>query len=216
MLEAHRAFVFGAKVLHADETPVALLDAGSGKTRRAYVWAYARGAFDSHPGVVYDFCVSRAGRHSVKALGNWSGTLIVDDYAGYDVALKLENRIEAGCLAHCRRKFDELVKIKGSEVAQEAVMRIGRLYKIEREISSLTAQDRLAIRQRIGKPHWDELHVWHQLERQRVPDATTTAKAIDYTLRRWEALTRCLHDGNVVVDNNHIENLMRPWAMACS
>jgi transposase len=213
LLEAHRAFVFGAAVLHADETPVAMLDPGSGKTRRAYVWAYARGAFDQHPGVVYDFCVSRAGRHAVKALGKWSGTLIVDDYAGYDVALKLENRIEAGCLAHCRRKFDELVKIKGSEVAQEAVMRIGRLYKIEREISSQTAHDRLAIRQSIAKPHWDELHVWLQLERQRVPDGTTTAKAIDYTLRRWDALTRCLHDGNVTVDNNHIENLMRPWAM---
>ena len=46
-----------------------------------------------------------------------------------------------------------------------------------------------------------------------MPDGTTTAQAIDYTLRRWEALTRCLHDGNVAVDNNHIENLMRPWAM---
>ena len=92
-------------------------------------------------------------------------------------------------------------------------MRIGRLYKIEREISSLSAHDRLAIRQSIAKPHWDELHVWLQLERQRVPDGTTTAKAIDYTLRRWDALTRCLHDGNVAVDNNHFENLMRPWAM---
>jgi len=213
LLDAHRAFVFGAKVLHADETPVAMLDPGSGKTKRAYVWAYARGAFDPHPGVFYDFCVSRAGRHAADALGKWSGTLIVDDYAGYDQVLKLAERIEAGCLAHCRRKFDELVKIKGSEVAKEAVIRIGRLYKIEREIASLTAQDRLAMRQQVAKPHWDELRIWLQLERQRVPDGTTTAKAIDYTLRRWEALTRCLHDGNVAVDNNHIENLMRPWAM---
>ncbi|MCZ4313768.1 transposase [Comamonadaceae bacterium G21597-S1] len=69
------------------------------------------------------------------------------------------------------------------------------------------------IRKSIAKPSWDELHVWLQLERQRLPDGTTTAKAIDYTLRRWEALTRCLQDGNVTVDNNHIENLMRPWAM---
>jgi transposase len=69
------------------------------------------------------------------------------------------------------------------------------------------------IRQSIAKPLWDELHVWLQLERQRVPDGTTTAKTIDYTLRRWEALTRSLHDGNVAVENNHIENLMRSWAM---
>jgi transposase len=129
----------GSTVLHADETPVAMLDPGSGKTRWAYVSAYTPGAFDPLLGVVYDICVSRAGRHAVKALGNWSGTLIVDDYAGYDVALKLESRVAAGCLAHCRRKFDELIEIKVSEVAQEAVMRIGRLCKIEREISSLSA-----------------------------------------------------------------------------
>jgi transposase len=187
LLDAHRAFVFSCKVLHADETPVAMLDPGSGKTKRAYVGAYARGTFDPHPGVFYNFCVSRAGRHAADALGKWLGTLIVDDYAGYDQVLKLAERTEAGCLAHCRRKFDELLKIKGSEVAKEAAIRIGRLDKIEPETAGLTAQDRLAMRQQVAKPYWDELHVWLQFERQRVPDGTTTAKAIDYTLRRWEA-----------------------------
>ncbi len=53
LYDAHRAFVLGAAVLHADETPVNMLDPGSGKTKRAYVWAYARSAFDALPGVVY-------------------------------------------------------------------------------------------------------------------------------------------------------------------
>ena len=67
---------------------------------QAYVWAYARGAFDPSPGVVYDFCVSRAARHPVAFLDRWSGTLTCDDYAACDVVFKLEDRIEAGSLAH--------------------------------------------------------------------------------------------------------------------
>jgi len=86
-----------------------------------------------------------------------------------------------------------LVKVKGSEVAKEAVIRIGRLYKIEREIAGLTAQDGLDIRQTIAEPHWDELtNLGSNCERRRVPDGTTTAKAIDYRLRRSEALTPLL------------------------
>ena len=67
LFDAHRAFILGARVLHADETPVALLDPGAGKTLKAYVWAYARGAFDPVPGVIYDICISRAARHAVRS-----------------------------------------------------------------------------------------------------------------------------------------------------
>lgn len=69
-----------------------LLDPGAGKTRKAYVWAYARGAFDPIPAVVYDFA---AGRYPIEFLGRWSGTLTCDDYAGYGALLKLHARIEA-------------------------------------------------------------------------------------------------------------------------
>jgi transposase len=169
LLQAHKAFVLSCAVLHADETPVAMLDPGAGKTKRAYVWAYARGAFDPHPGVIYDFRVSRAGRHPQEFLKKWSGTLVVDDFSGYDALLKLEERIEAGCLAHCRRRFDELVKFKGSPVAEEALQRIATLYKIERGVAELSNESRLAIRQQRAKPHWEELHVWLQLQKAAGP-----------------------------------------------
>jgi len=101
LLDAHRAFVFSAKVLHADETPVAMLDPGSGKTKRAYVWAYARGAFDPHAQRCSTTSASAGpGATQQTRSGKWSGTLIVDDYAGYDQVLKVAERIEAGCLAH--------------------------------------------------------------------------------------------------------------------
>ena len=213
LYDAHRAFVLGAAVVHADETPVNMLDPGSGRAKRAYVWAYARSSFDALPGVVYDFCIGRAAKYPIAFLKGWSGTLVCDGYKAYESVFKLETRIETGCMAHARRKFDELIKENQSPVATQAVQRIARLYRIERETKELPAQERLAMRQARAKPLCEELHIWLRLERQRVPDGSAIANAIDYSLKRWAALTAYLVDGNVAIDNNHIENLMRPWAM---
>jgi transposase len=119
-------------------------------------------------------------------------------------------------MAHARRKFDELIKENQSPVAMQAVQRIAWLYRIEKEARALPEHERLAMRQAKAKLLCEELHVWLRLERQRVPDGSAIAGAIDYSLNRWTALTAYLVDGNVAIDNNHIENLMRPWAMACS
>lgn len=213
LYEALREFVLSTRVLHADETPVAMLDPGAGKTHKAYVWAYARGAFDATPAVVYDFSISRAARHPIEFLGRWSGTLTCDDYAGYGSVFKLHGRIEAGCLAHARRKFDELAKAGASQVATQALQRIAWLYRIEQEVAGVSSAERLQARQRRSPPLWDELHAWLRLERARVPDGGGIAAAIDYSLRRWDALGQFLRDGDVAIDNNHIENQMRPWAM---
>jgi transposase len=213
LYDPHLFFVFGSPVLHADETPISLLDPGAGKTKKAYMWAYARGAFDPEPGVVYDFCAGRGGKYPVDFLKGWSGTLLVDDYGGYNAALKLEDRLEAACLAHSRRKFDELVKADASPVAAQAILRIAWLYRIEADARELTPEQRLAMRQERSKPLWEELHVWLQLERRRVPDGSAIANAIDYSLNRWVAHSRFLLDGNVPIDNNHVENQMRPWGV---
>ena len=213
LFDAHRAFVLGAQVLHADETPVRMLDPGAGKTAKAYVWAYARGEHDAIPGVVYDFCVGRGAKYPMAFLDGWSGTITCDDYKGYDAVFRVQGRTEAGCLAHARRKFDELAKANASEVAMQAVQRIAGLYRIEKEAREMTAPDRLCLRQQRSQPLWTELHVWLQLERTRVADGSSIAAAIDYSLKRWQALGRFLLDGTVSIDNNHVENLMRPWAM---
>lgn len=213
LYDAHRAFVLGARVLHADETPVNLLDPGAGKTKKAYVWAYARSGFDALPGVVYDFCAGRGAKYPTAFLNGWSGTLVRDEFKGYDSLMKLDGRTAAGCLAHARRKFDELIKDNQSPVATQAVQRIAWLYRIEQEARDLSAGERLAVRQARAKPLWDELHVWLRLERTRVPDGGAIAGAIDYSLNHWAALTAHLLDGEVPIDNNHVENQMRPWAM---
>jgi hypothetical protein len=192
-----------------------MLDPGAGKTKKAYMWAYARGAFDPEPGVVFDFCLGRGGKYPSEFLKGWSGTLVVDAYAGYDCVLSLEGRSTAFCYAHARRKFDELIKTtpKASPVAAEAIQRIAWLYRIESDARELTCQERLQMRQERSKPLWDQLHLWLKLERTRVPDGGAIAKAIDYSLNRWEGFSRFLLDGDVPLDNNHCENRMRPWAL---
>ena len=86
LYDVHREFVLDAPVLHADETPVDMLDPGAGKTKKAYVWAYARGAFDALPGVAYDFCLGRGAKYPQAFLHGWSGTLVRDEFKGYDSA----------------------------------------------------------------------------------------------------------------------------------
>ena len=134
-------------MLHADETPVAMLDPGAGKTKKAYIWAYARGERSiRRRASIYEFCLgprravpgraSWAHRETVTTAG-WRGTLVRDEYGGYDErrsTRKYPGRIAAGCLAHARRKFDELIKRNASDVAPEAIKRIARIYRVEREL----------------------------------------------------------------------------------
>lgn len=190
-----------------------LLSPGAGKTAKAYVWAYARGEHDGTPGVIYDFCTGRGSKYPAQFLSGWTGTLTCDDYAGYDTVFRREGCMEAGCLAHARRKFDELARANASPVAAQAIQRIARIYRLESQAREMTAADRLAHREQFAGPLWEELKAWMVRERGRVPDGGGIAAALDYSLKRWTALGRFLDDGAVSVDNNHIENLMRPWAM---
>jgi hypothetical protein len=135
------------RVLHADETPVAMLDPGAGKTHRAYLWSYCTTSYESQRLVVFDFAEGRAGRHRWSSCATpgtqaWRGTLVCDDYAGYK-ALFAQGITEAGCLAHARRKFHELWVNHKSTLAEQALALFGRLYEVEREVAALAAEERL-------------------------------------------------------------------------
>ncbi len=212
LVDALKVEVLKHRVLHADETPVAMLKPGDGKTHRAYLWAYAPGAFEGMKAVVYDFCESRAGEHARAFLGAWRGSLTCDDFSGYK-ALIASGVTEVGCLAHARRKFFDLHTANKSQIAEFALQQFARVYDIEREVRELDTTQRRDIRQRQTKPVLDALHQWMLLQRQKVPDGSATAKALDYSLRRWEALTRFVDDGQLPIDNNWIENQIRPIAI---
>lgn len=100
-----------------------------------------------------------------------------------------------------------------SALAGEALPFFGALYAIEREVADLDTAERQRIRQARARPIADALHDWLILQRQQVPEGSAIAKAIDYSLKRWAALTRYLDDGQVPIDNNWVENRIRPVAL---
>ena len=157
-------------------------------------------------------CESRAGEHARHFLGDWKGALVCDDFAGYKVTIA-NGVTEVGCLAHARRKFFDLHAANKSQLAGFALEQFAKVYDIEREVKELNADQRKAIRQQHTKPILDALHQWMTLQRQKLPDSSATAKALDYSLRRWTALTRFVDDGQLPVDNNWIENQIRPIAI---
>jgi transposase len=217
LVDALRTELLKHDVLHADETPVAMLKPGHGKTHRAYLWSYCTTRFNPMKAVVFDFADSRAGQHARDFLGlpgddGWHGKLVCDDYSGYKQLLTM-GVTEAGCLAHARRKFFDLWANHKSQLAEEALKYFVQLYEVEREVHDLDPDERRRIRQIKARPVADALGKWLQLQRQKVPDGSAIAKAIDYSLGRWAALTRYLDDGDLPADNNWVENQIRPIAI---
>ena len=227
LYELHRAFILGCRVLHADETPVPLLDPGAGKTKKAYVWAWARSHHDPHPGVIYEFCLGRGAQYPLAFLGGkgppapepaWQGTLITDQYAAYNAVLdakRYPQRKSAACAAHARRRFEELSRGEhsASAVAAEAMQRWARIYRAEGAFAEMSQDERRQARQAVSRPLWEEFQTWLKLQRNQVLDGSKIAEAIDYSLNAWAALTLHLDDGVVVIDNNLIERQIKPWKL---
>lgn len=212
LIDTLRQVILTQPVMHVDETPVQVLQPGSKKTHRAYLWAYAPGAFQDLKAVVYDFTEGRAGAHARTFLGDWRGELVCDDYGGYKACFEL-GMAEVGCMAHARRKFFELHKSGKSHIAEQALKSIGQLYDIETQGQQMSPEERQQLREQQARPIAKTLHDWMQAHRLKVPDGTGIARALDYSLKRWTALTRYLDDGRLPIDNNWIENQIRPIAL---
>lgn len=204
--------------LHADETPVSQLDPGRGKTKQAYLWAYRSN--DLVPGqriVVFDYQGGRGGAHCRKFLGDWQGHLMVDDYSGYKASFNAKQTaapcIELGCWAHARRKFFDLYKANQNPMAKEALERIGQLYATEAEAKDMGCAARKQHRAAKSQPVLAELHTWLTATRAKTANGGSSAKAMDYTLRRWASFTRYAETGHLPIDNNPVENVIRPIAL---
>lgn len=206
-------------VLHIDETPVSQLDPGRGKTKKAYLWVYRSNDLQAGPKiVVFDYRGGRSGEYARQFLGDWEGHLLVDDFSGYKALFSSERQeanpcIELGCWAHSRRKFFDLHNANGSPIALEALARIGTLYDIEQQGKTLDSDARKQLRTEHSKPVLAELSEWLTETRAKTANGGGLAKALDYTLRRWSSLIRYADTGHLPIDNNPVENTIRPAAI---
>ncbi|WP_028456387.1 IS66 family transposase [Chitinilyticum litopenaei] len=200
-------------ILHADETPVQQLDPGSGKTKRAYLWAYRSNDLAGGPPIiVFDYQTSRSGKHAHAFLLDWRGQLMVDDYAGYK-ALFGNGVSELACWAHARRKFHDYHQATGSPVAAEALQRIAALYAVEGAAGRLTPAERQTVRQQQSQPLLTEFKHWLDEQLQHAAPNSGLAKALSYSARRWVALSGYADSGDAPIDNNPVENAIRPIAL---
>lgn len=205
--------------LHADETPIPQLDPGSGKTKKAYLWAYRSNDLEEgHRIIVFDYRGGRSGEHARQFLGTWQGHLVVDDYGGYKALFSAARQeaspcIELGCWAHARRKFFDLHQANASPMALEALTRIGELYHIEQQGKELSIEARYKLRVEQSQPKLHALQQWLIQTRVKTADGGGSAKALDYTLKRWQSLIRYAETGHLPIDNNPVENVIRPIAL---
>lgn len=221
-------YVKSATKLHADDTPVPVLQPGRGTTKTGRLWTYVRDdrnapntsasneELSPEPAAVwFAYSPDRKGEHPVAHLKDFKGILQADGYAGFE---RLYQRcdehggpeiVEAACWAHVRRKFFDLHTLQASPVALEALNRISALYKIESEIRGKPPDERRRIRQLHTQPLMHELNVWFEQTLARVSKKSELAVSIRYALARWEALTRFIDDGRVEIDNNAAERALR-------
>jgi hypothetical protein len=142
--------------------------------------------------------------------------LQVDGYSGFKrlLAGHPPDRIKlAFCWAHCRRRFYEIHQATGSPLAEEALRRIGELYRIGAEIRGRPAEERRTVRQERSRPLVDALHAWLTAQLVRVSGRSTLAEAIRYALRHWLGLVLFLDDGRLELDTNTVERAIRPIAL---
>ena len=215
MVEAIRAHVFAAERIHADDTTVPVQ--AKGKCRIGRLWTYVRDdrPFNgpAAPAAALFYSPDRGGQHPEQHLANYAGLMQADAYAGFNKLYQASRKpgaiVEAACWAHARRKFFDLARLQKAPIAIEAVERIDVLFAIEREINGLTAQERCAVRHERSRPLIADLEAWLRNQRGKLSSKADTAKAIDYSLKRWPALTRFLDDGRLCMSNNAAERILR-------
>jgi transposase len=216
LIDAH---VLTAARLHGDDTTVPVL--ARGRTIIGRVWTYVRDdrpfAGPAPPAAMFRYSRDRTGEHPQRHLASYAGILQADAYAGfnelYAPARKPGPITEAACWAHGRRKLFKLAEVARAPLAAEAMRRIDAIFAAERAINRLSAEQRLAVRQRQIAPLVAELETWMREQRARLSRHAEVAKAMDYMLTRWEAFSRFLTDGRICLTNNAAERALRGVAL---
>jgi transposase len=213
LAEAIGRHVTAAAKVHADDTPVPVLDPGRGKTKTGRLWVYVRddraSASVDPPAALYRYTPTREGVHPRTHLKKFKGTLQADGFSGFDALFESGEIKLAACWAHARRKFYDLHAATKSPLAAEALDRIGVLYGIEKEIRGKPPEQRRQVRQTRAGPLLADLHNWMRQRLAQVSAKSDAAGAILYALKRWDGLTRYLGDGSIEIDNNAAERALR-------
>lgn len=214
LYEVHKDLVLSSGYLEGDETTIKVLDKDKkGKTHLGYYWVY-RAPLENM--VLFDYRPGRGGAGPKELLKDFKGYLQTDGYDVYDYFGNQQGITLVGCMAHARRKFNDALD-NDREHAGHVLTRMQKLYATERRAKEedLTHEQRYELRQQEAVPVLKELEQWmkEQYGGKRALPESNIGKAIAYSLRRWEKLCLYTTDGKLQIDNNLVENAIRPVAI---
>ncbi len=215
--------------VQCDETRFQVLkEPGKRAQSQSYLWAQ-RGGRPGSPVILFDYDPSRGGEVPKRLLLDYEGYLQVDGYKGYDAFCRETPGVQrVGCWAHARRKFDEAFKVlkkkKGKQgkprekkqkesKAFEGLAWIRKLYEVERDARGMSAEERHRLRQTRARPIMTAIDKWRKDAAGQVPPKTLIGLALGYLSGQWEYLIRYLEDGRLEIDNNLVENAIRPFCV---
>ena len=212
-----KSHLLSCSVIQADETRVQVLHEENRKpTTESWMWIYRSGELcDGPPIILFNYETTRGGYHPKEYLMGYSGYLTTDGYQAYHSLP--ESIVVSGCHAHSRRKYDECLKSipekdrKGT-VADEAIKRIGLLYKIESLLRDKSADERYEARLKQSKPILEAYFQWLHSMSGAIDNNSMIGKAINYSLNQQQYLERYLLDGNIAIDNSASERCIRVFA----
>jgi len=204
--------------IHMDETSVQVLkEPGKAASTKSYMWVRKTGDPDQKV-VLFDYEPTRSAAVVDKLLGDYQGFLQTDDYKGYHAFGQREGVELLACWAHSRRKFIEAEKVANTPKgkigkAGMGVQLIKKLYAIEKRIQSLSPAEKRQIRQQDSQTQMDKIEKWLQQSLQTTLPKSRLGKALGYLHSNWDKLQVYLTDGKLNIDNNPVENAIRPFAI---
>lgn len=211
--ETLQGYVLTNGKLHADDTPVQGLLPGNKKTKTGRLWTYVRddrnAGSELAPAVWFAYSPDRKGIHPQTHLAWFSGVLQADAYAGFNEVYRDGRITEAACWAHARRKIHDVHVRTPSELAEEALKRIGELYTVKVEIRGIPAEQRLAERHQKAKPLLKSLKNWLREKMKTLSRHAELAKAFAYALNWWPVLTYYAGDSGAEPDNTLAKNALQ-------
>lgn len=213
-----KAEIMKSHHVHCDETPFVMPEHS-----KEYMWVFhSPGGNDTHPLFLYEYLGGRSGKVLEKYLSGYQGILVTDGYQPYHTLMKNSDTIQvAGCYAHARRKFAEIIKsvkkgaslTPGQSVAAEAVKRIDAIYHLDNMYKNSSAKERLNNRQQSVKPLVDAYFAWLKTLQGKSNSSSKLKEAINYSINQEIYLRKFLEDPDLPLDNNDAERSIKSFCV---
>lgn len=221
LIHLMRAHQHSGLLINADETRIQVLkEPGYSATSDKQIWV-TRGGPPGKPSVLFEYDPSRSKEVVERLLGGYEGAIQTDGYAGYNAVCETQGNIHLGCWDHARRKFKEAQdaqpkkRKKGSKMtkADVALVKIKKLYMIERKIKTMSTQGKYEHRQKNSIPVLNDIRAWLDKNLGTTPDDELITKAMVYLHNQWPKLIRYCENGDYPISNVIVENAIRPFVI---